>query len=303
LFRKILKNLIGVLAVAVITLNTIACFVPLIIFAFVKLLVPVVTLRRLMTRWIMGIGSYWVDFNAFLLATVNKTKWDIRGLEGLSPQCWYLVIANHQTWTDIVVLQSLFSRRIPFLKFFIKQQLVWFPFLGVAWWAMDMPFMKRYSKSHLAKHPEDKGKDLESTRKACQKFRATPTSVINFIEGTRFSEEKKQQRASPYSHLLPPRAGGIALAISSMGDMFDAIVDVTVVYPTGRTKFWDIFCGNFDAITLEIVKRPIDDWMVAGDYGSDREFRSRFHRWLTDVWKEKDQRIEVLLEESAIDLA
>jgi 1-acyl-sn-glycerol-3-phosphate acyltransferase len=272
-------------------------------FAIVKLLVPVSSLKRLMTRWIMAIGAYWVDFNAFLLNSVNDTKWDVRGLEGLSPDNWYLVIANHQTWTDIVVLQTLFNHRIPFLKFFIKQQLVWFPVLGIAWWAMDMPFMKRYPKSYLAKHPEKKGRDLEATRKACEKFRTTPTTVINFIEGTRFTPEKKKKRGSQFTYLLPPRAGGIALAITSMGHLFDSIVDVTVVYPNGPVKFWDIFCGNFDRIVIEIVRRPVKEWMISGDYSNDREFRSRFHRWLTDIWEEKDKRIESLLEESTAELA
>ena len=303
MIQKILKNIIGILAFSLITLNTIVCFMPIIVFAFFKLLVPLAAPRRLMTRWIMAIGAYWVDFNSRLLSAVNKTTWDVRGLEGLKADGWYLVVANHQTWTDIVVLQALFSRRIPFLKFFIKQQLVWFPFLGVAWWAMDMPFMKRYSKSYLAKHPEDKGKDLEATRKACEKFRSTPTTVINFIEGTRFTQEKKVRRASQFNYLLPPRAGGIALAISSMGDMFESIVDVTIVYPEGPTRFWDIFCGNFNHIIIDIVQRPVAAWMLSGDYANDREFRARFHRWLGGVWQEKDERIDLLLQESAIDLA
>jgi 1-acyl-sn-glycerol-3-phosphate acyltransferase len=251
----------------------------------------------------MGIGGIWVSLNTWIFGVVNDTEWDVRGLEGLSVESWYLVIANHQTWTDIVVLQAVFNRRIPFLKFFIKQQLVWLPFLGVAWWAMDMPFMKRYSKSYLARHPEKKGKDLEATRKACEKFRATPTAVINFIEGTRFTEEKKNKRGSSFNHLLPPRAGGMALAISSMGDMFDAIVDVTIVYPTGPSTFWDICCGRMDQIVIDITRRPLESWMVVGDYGSDREYRSRFHRWLTDVWQEKDQRIAKLLEETSADMA
>lgn len=293
----------GLLAFGVITVNTIVCFVPLILFAFIKLLVPLESLRRRMTRWIMGIGGLWVSLNTRLFKTINNTKFDVRGLDGLDIDSWYLVVANHQTWTDIVVLQTVFNGRIPFLKFFIKQQLVWFPFLGVAWWAMDMPFMKRYSKSYLARHPDKKGKDLEATRKACQKFRTTPTAVINFIEGTRFTEEKKARRGSTYRFLLPPRAGGVALAISSMGDMFDAIVDVTIAYPAGVTKFWDLFCGNFESVIVDIRKRPVENWMLSGDYGADRQYRSRFHRWLTDVWEDKDERIAELLEETTADIA
>ena len=242
----------------------------------------------------MAIGENWIGCSAWIYSLGNATKWDIRGLEGLSNEKWYFVVANHQTWVDIVVLQTALNRRIPFLKFFIKQELVWFPFLGIAWWAMDMPFMKRYSKSYLAKNPHKKGQDLEATRKSCQKFLDTPTSVINFVEGTRFTQEKQKKRASQFEYLLPPRAGGVALALTSMGSMLDAIVDITIVYPTGPAKFWDMMCGEFDQVIIDIAKRPVDDWIIAGDYQNDREFRSKFHKWLTQVWQEKDEQIKAL---------
>ncbi len=297
LLKKTIRNLRGLLIFSACTVSTIFCFVPLIVFAFLKLLIPIRPLRKLLTRWIMAIGEIWISINAFLFSLVNSTVWDVRGIEGLDKDKWYLVIANHQTWVDIVALQTVLNRRIPFLKFFIKQQLVWFPFLGVAWWAMDMPFMKRRSKSYLAKHPEEKGKDLEATRKSCEKFRDTPTTVINFIEGTRFTEEKKVRRASSFKNLLPPRAGGIALALNSMGDMFDSILDVTLVYPTRPTKFWDMICGEFDHVVIDIRKRSVETWIAGGKYESDRGYRRQFHQWLTQVWREKDERIDALRNE------
>jgi 1-acyl-sn-glycerol-3-phosphate acyltransferase len=156
---------------------------------------------------------------------------------------------------------------------------------------MDMPFMKRYSKSYLARHPEKMGTDLEATRKACEKFRDVPTSVINFVEGTRFSEDKKSRRGSTFESLLPPRAGGIALALSSMGDMLDGILDITIVYPYGAPKFWDMMCGDFEQIIVDIEKRPVTENLYTGDYENDREFRKEFHQWLTDIWHEKDRKI------------
>jgi 1-acyl-sn-glycerol-3-phosphate acyltransferase len=294
LLRKILKNLRGLLVFTALTINTIFWFVPLFFFAILKFLIPARRLRRLMTNWIMAMGENWVSTNALIFSITNDTHWDVRGLHGLRRDGWYLIIVNHQTWTDIVVLQTIFNRRIPFLKFFIKQQLIWFPILGTAWWAMDMPFMKRHSKSYLAAHPDQKGRDFEATRKACEKFRETPTSVINFIEGTRATPEKRARRESPFRNLLPPRAGGIALALSAMGDMFDAILDVTVVYPSGTARFWDMVCGEFDNVIVEVTRRPIEDWMIAGDYSSDRDYRRRFHQWLIHVWEEKDTRISAL---------
>lgn len=294
LLKKTLTNVQGTIVISACTINTIFWVTPLVVFAIFKLLIPVTGFRRLMTRWIMAMGENWVSCNAALFGLANSTRWEVRGLEDLKIDDWYLVIANHQTWTDIIALQTVLNRRIPFLKFFIKQELIWFPFLGIAWWGLDMPFMKRYSKSYLAKNPHKKGKDLEATRKACEKFRYTPTSVINFIEGTRFTLEKKVKRASPFENLLPPRAGGLALALDSMGSMFNAILDITIVYPDGAPGFWAMCCGKFDHIIIEIRTRPVESWMMEGDYINDREFRREFHQWLTQIWEEKDEKISAI---------
>jgi 1-acyl-sn-glycerol-3-phosphate acyltransferase len=280
-----------VLTFAGLTINTVVWIVPVMSLALVKLLIPLKSVRRVVSRWLMMMAENWISGNRLILAGSGSRTWRADGVENLSRQGWYLVLANHQTWVDIVVLQIAFNRRIPLLKFFIKQQLVWFPLLGIGFWALDMPFMKRYSPSYLAKHPEKKGKDLEATRLACRKFEDTPTSVINFVEGTRFSAAKKVARNSPYRQLLPPRAGGVAVAISSMGETFDAIVDVTLVYPDNVPKFWDMICGERVTVTVDVRTRPIDAELLAGDYENDREFRRYMHRWLGAVWEDKDARI------------
>jgi len=298
LFGKFLTNAKGVAALTVITADTIVWFTPIMLFTLFKIVIPVRPFRNLMTRWIMAMGENWVSFNAFVFSAVNKVEWQLTGIEDLDKKHWYMVFANHQTWVDIVILQTVFNRRIPFLKFFLKQQLIWFPFLGIAFWAMDMPFMRRHSKSYLAKHPEKKGSDLVATRKACQKFRDTPTTVINFLEGTRFSEIKREKKNSPFEHLLPPRAGGVAIALSAMGDMFDAVLDVSIVYPDRVPKFWDMMCGKMTKVIVDVVTLPVETWYVGADYANDREFRQRFHRWLTDVWQNKDRRIGAIKEEA-----
>jgi 1-acyl-sn-glycerol-3-phosphate acyltransferase len=289
--RSFLKQVRGVLTFGVLTINTVVWFVPVMTLGVLKLLLPVTVLRRVLTRWLMWCAENWIAVNGLTLRGSGSRNWRADGVESLDRYGWYLVLANHQTWVDIVVLQVALNRRIPLLKFFIKQQLIWFPLLGLGFWALDMPFMKRHSPSYLARHPEKKGGDLEATRKACQKFRHTPTSVINFVEGTRFSEAKRVARNSPYEHLLLPRAGGIAVALSAMGEVFDAILDVTLVYADGPPKFWDMICGDRVDVTVEIRALPVDRELVAGDYQNDREFRRYVHRWLGRLWEEKDARI------------
>lgn len=289
--RSFLRQTRGVLTFGMLTVNTVFWFVPLMTLALLKLLLPIAAVRRMLTRWLMWLAENWIAVNALVLRGSGSRGWRADGIESLDRNGWYLLLVNHQAWVDIIVLQVALNRRIPLLKFFIKQQLIWFPLLGLGFWALDMPFMKRHSPSYLARHPEKKGADLEATRKACEKFRHAPTSVINFVEGTRFSEAKRLARNSPYAHLLLPRAGGIAVALSAMGETFDAILDATLVYADRPPKFWDMICGDAVDVTLEIRVLPIDPALVAGDYQNDREFRRYVHRWLGELWREKDARI------------
>ena len=297
----IFRHLRGALVFAVIALNTVLWFVPLLVLAVFKLLLPIRSVRSALTLSLMVIGESWVSCNTALISRAGSFDWRVRGAENLRRDEWYLVISNHQTWVDILVLQAALNRRIPFLKFFIKQQLIWFPVMGFAWWAMDMPFMKRYSAAYLSRNPHMKGKDFETTRRACEKFRHTPTSVINFLEGTRFSVEKRDRHNAPYRHLLRPRAGGFAVALSSMGDMFNSILDVTLVYPDGPTKFWDLCCGQPVVVLVDIRKRPVESWLIAGDYENDREWRRKVQAWLGEIWQEKDELIQRTLERRGFD--
>jgi 1-acyl-sn-glycerol-3-phosphate acyltransferase len=278
----------GVACFGFFTLNTLFWFIPILPLAVIKLLLPVPIIRRSVTQVLMAIGEHWISINSWFMKITGRLQFESHGLEGLRRDGWYLVISNHQTWVDIVVLQAALNRRLPFLKFFIKQELIWFPLLGFAWWAMDMPFMKRYSPSYLAKNPHMKGKDLETTRHACEKFRDTPTSVLNFVEGTRFTEEKREARKSPYDNLLQPRAGGLAIALSSMGKLFTSVVDVTLTYPDCATRFWDMCCGDDVRVIVDVRERNLEAWLVEGNYETDREFRRKMHVWLSEVWIEKD---------------
>jgi 1-acyl-sn-glycerol-3-phosphate acyltransferase len=286
--KSFFRNLRGVAFFTGLTINTIVWVIPVLLLAVLKLLLPHAALRRAITRVLMACGENWVSVNGWLMRVACSVDIQSRGLDTMRRDAWYLVIANHQTWVDILVLQAVFNRRVPFLKFFIKQELIWFPFLGLAWWALDMPFMKRYSPSYLAKNPHMKGKDLETTRNACAKFRDTPTSILNFIEGTRFSEQKRIARKSPYRHLLQPRAGGLAVALSSMGELFTNVIDVTLIYPDGATPFWDMCCGQHVNVIVDVRERQLERWLVEGSYENDREFRKRVHAWLGAIWTEKD---------------
>jgi 1-acyl-sn-glycerol-3-phosphate acyltransferase len=192
----------------------------------------------------MWIAETWAEIDKLIFAACIPTQWDIRGGEALRGDTSYLVISNHQSWVDIPALIQALNRRTPFFKFFLKKELIWVPFLGLAWWALDYPFMKRYTKAFLAKHPELAGQDLKITKEACELFKRQPVTVVNYLEGTRFSEAKRKQQDSPFNRLLKPKAGGVAFVLAAMGEQLDAILDVTVVYPQQKIPgFWDLISG------------------------------------------------------------
>ena len=289
------STLKGVVTISLMTLNVIAWCTLLFTLALLKLLVPIPAWRRWASRGMTALAEGWIGTNNALFRLMHAMPLDTRGLEGLSTRDWYLVVSNHRSWVDILVLQAVFNRRIPFLKFFLKTQLIWVPFLGIAWWALDFPFMRRHTSAYLAKHPEHRGKDLEVTRRACEKFRLIPTSVMNFVEGTRYTPQKHTAFKSPYRNLLPPRAGGTSFVLSSMGGTLHSMLDVTIAYTTGTPSLWDLCCGRVGRVIVDVRRRPIDAWTSAGDYANDPAFRERFKAWLAGLWADKDELLDRLL--------
>ena len=288
--------LIGALASALLGLNALFWVPLLLVFALLKLILPFKAVRLRIDPVLVAIAEAWISCNSAWMALTQRTSWDVEGIAGLDPRDWYLVNSNHQTWADIFVLQHLFNHRIPLLKFFLKQQLIWVPVMGLAWWALDFPFMRRHSEEFLKRHPEMRGKDQAATRRACEKFALIPTSVMNFLEGTRFKPIKHQRQQSPYRHLLKPKAGGIALALNAMGDKFRAILDVTIVYPDGAPNFWEFLCGKLKRVIVRVQILPVPEHLMTSDYAGDPAVREAFQRWVQQLWQDKDAQISRLLQ-------
>ena len=282
------------LAMLLLALNIVPHVVVLFALTFFKLLLPMRTIRLACSRALVAVAESWIGVNNILFGVFTCIRWRVEGLDGLRRDGNYLVLCNHQSWVDIPVLQKVFNRRIPFLRFFLKQQLIWVPLLGPAWWALDFPFMKRYSSETLARHPELQGKDREATRRACEKFRHMPVSVMNFAEGTRFTPAKHDAQSSPYRHLLRPKAGGLAFVLDAMGDALHAIIDVTIVYPQGRVTMMDLIAGRVHDIRVHVRELPIDPTLV-GSYDEDAAFRGRVKLWVNTLWSEKDAQAERML--------
>jgi len=283
----------GILSILLYILNTIVLTIPLIGISLFKFIIPVHPFIVILDKILISIASLWIGINSLNSSLFCKIDWDIRGLEKLEKKDWYLVISNHQSWVDILVLQTTLNRKIPMLKFFLKKELIWIPFLGLAWWGLDFPFMKRYSKKQLQENPYLKGKDLEITKKACEKFKHTPVSVMNFVEGTRFTPHKKAFQTNNFNHLLTPKAGGIAFVLSSMGEYLHKIIDVTIVYPEKIPTFWEYISGRVNKIIIDFEVIPLTE-SLTGNYFNDPAYKDFFCIWLNALWQKKDEKIKVL---------
>ena len=285
----------GAIALVLLVLNTLFWCLLLFAFALLKLALPFDAVRRRVDPILNTIATCWIACNSGWMRLTQRTRWDVDGVDGLRYEGWYLVNCNHQSWVDIFVLQHVLNRRVPMLKFFLKQELIYVPVIGLAWWALDFPFMKRHSKAALRANPALHQEDRDTTRRACAKFALVPTCVMNFAEGTRFTPAKHAAQGSPYRHLLKPKAGALAMALDAMGDKFRSLIDATIVYPDGIPTFWQFLCGRVPKVIVRVRELPIPAEFAGGDYGADTAFRRKFHHWLADLWKTKDAQIEGLL--------
>ncbi len=284
-----------VLIALVVCISTVLHVTPLLLLALLKALLPSPRLRAACNPLLSGLAESWVGVNNWMWNHLTDTRLAMTGDASLRMDGHYLVLANHQSWVDILVLQRAFNRRIPLLRFFLKRQLFWVPMLGLAWWALDFPFMGRYTPKQIARNPDLAKRDIAATRRACEKFRAIPVSIMNFVEGTRFTAEKHAKQTSPYRHLLKPKSGGVAFVLDAMGQGLHAILDVTIAYPTGRPALLDLLMNKLPEVQVMVRQREIPQEFIGCDYQNDREFRVYFQRWMNQLWQEKDADMDRLL--------
>ncbi|MEY4766397.1 MAG: hypothetical protein RI907_3070 [Pseudomonadota bacterium] len=286
MIERVLSAMKWLVASVILFVNTVTVFSLMMPLALTKLVLPLSLVRKPVDAVLNGLASIWISINGFWMALVGRTRWHVKGLEHFNVRGWYLVSSNHQSWVDILVLQKLFNRRIPLLKFFIKHELIYVPIMGLAWWALDFPFMRRKGGRTAAQ-------DLATARKSCEKFKLIPTSVISFVEGTRFTADKAREQKTPYKHLLRPKTGGVGMALETMGELFQSLVDVTIVYPKGVPTFMDLLTGRLQDVIVSVREVPIPRNLLVNEQGQPPE-RAHLQAWVNHMWAAKDQEIDRL---------
>jgi len=284
----IFKGIIYLLLVLPVTLLTLGVAM---LLAILKLIIPLEPVQRIFTVLLLAVAESWAVACRLFYRWVHRQCWDVQGVEGLSRQQWYLLICNHQSWSDIPILLFLLGRRIPVFRFFVKQQMLWVPVVGLACWAMEFPFMRRYSREQLQANPTLRGKDQESTQCFCERMRKHPATIVNYLEGTRFTQVKHDRQASPYKHLLKPKSGGVAYVVTHLGERVQQLIDVTIVYPSAK-GFWPFLCGQLGTVKIRMQLREIPEEFKSGDYQNSESFRQAFQQWIAEIWQQKDDLIE-----------
>ncbi|MGE6245289.1 acyltransferase [Psychrobacter proteolyticus] len=283
-------------ATGVIAANSFGGSIPLWLMGVGK----VITGASIADKAVIKIATHWISSNSALIDNMLPRKdWRINLPDDIHTNGKYLLVSNHQSWVDTSIVQYIGEKRLPLTRFFTKFELIYIPIVGQAFYFLDFPMMRRHSKEAIAKNPSLKGKDIEEAKRACALLKDKPFTLLNYLEGTRFTKAKQAQQKSPYKHLLKPRAGGLSLAISALGEDIDGILDMTIVYPDGVPSYGDLWKGNIKRLGVDLRYIDIPDALFEsikqGGYENDEDTKAQMFDWVEQVWRQKDERISTML--------
>lgn len=276
-----------------VTLNSLSVGIPL----WTAGLAKTVLKNESAENMVQTITNHWIHTNNSLINHIlPKIDMRVTMPEDVSTQGQYILISNHQSWVDTALTQYVSENRLPLTRFFTKYELIFIPVVGQAFYFLDFPMMKRYSKEQIAKNPALKDRDLIEAKRACEALVDKPFTLLNYVEGTRFTPKKHALQQSPYKNLLKPKAGGIALALGALGDKIDGVLDMSIVYPDGIPTYADLWKGNIRRIGIDIrhisVPAELQARLSAGRYQDDEQTRQDMYVWLDKIWQEKQAIME-----------
>ena len=282
-----MKLFVGIASTACLLSNMVFWSSLLFLAGILRLIVPFKDWRNFWTSVTIVVGEACISCNNAWITVLHRPSIEISGMEDVKKNNWYVATSNHQSWGDILVLQKITNRKIPLLRFFMKDVLKWIPIVGIVGWALDMPFLKRYNQEQMEKDPSLRGKDLKQMKKAFKRLEVNPGTVFSFAEGTRFTEEKHKAQSSPFTYLLRPKAGGVGVTLSTM-PFISTLLDFSISYASETKTFWDFLCGNMSEIRIRVRKLDIPKHLLNKDYSTQIEYREELKKWLYEIWESKD---------------
>jgi len=274
----------------------------LIILSFAVTLLTIVNIPRIIPnrnlKVLLGsfsntMGSATVASITAALKILHKIEWDFQIPEDVNTDTWYIAMSNHQSWADIFILLAAGHQKIPLLKFFMKKELQWIPIIYLVHKTVDMPFLNRHSRAQIQANPELKKVDFENAKIAAKRFSRNPSTAFSFAEGTRFTGQKHAEQESPYTNLLKPKVGALAIALSGMPQV-NTLVDFTVVYASKKRSTWDFLCGDLSKAKVVAKTYSLPENLKNRSFEEEDDYRRDFQTFVDAIWLEKEQAIKGL---------
>ena len=274
----------------------------LIILSFAVTLLTIVNIPRIIPnrnlKVLLGsfsntMGSATVASITAALKILHKIEWDFQMPEDVNTDTWYIAMSNHQSWADIFILLAAGHQKIPLLKFFMKKELQWIPIIYLVHKTVDMPFLNRHSRAQIQSNPELKKVDFENAKIAAKRFSRNPSTAFSFAEGTRFTGQKHAEQESPYTNLLKPKVGALAIALSGMPKV-NTLVDFTVVYASKKRSTWDFLCGDLSKAKVVAKTYSLPENLKNRSFEEEDDYRRDFQTFVDAIWLEKEQVIKGL---------
>lgn len=291
---KVIKsNLVGLITFLLILIELIIGFGTLAIINIPRAVIPLKSFKLFLAKISNQIGGLTVYGLKLIMLLMHGNNIQVINNEKYDMNKWYMAMSNHQSWADIFVLLTVANKKIPLLKFFMKKELWWIPFVFLANKTLNMPFVNRHSKKAIEKNPSLRTKDYENTLKSCKRFLRAPSTIFSYAEGTRFTSEKHKAQNSKYKNLLQPKIGGMATALSAMPEI-DTLINFSVVYKSKKRSAWSFLNGEMKDVKVFIKSYKIPENLKNRNYGSDHLYREEFKEWIEEIWDEKDRKIDEL---------
>ena len=291
--KNLTSSVVGLITFLLILVELIIGFGTLAIINIPRGIIPIKIFKIYLAKISNIIGDLTVYGLRLIMLFMHGNNISIINNQEFDRNEWYMAMSNHQSWADIFILLVAANYKLPLLKFFMKRELWWIPFVFLANKTLNMPFVNRHSKKEIEQNPSLRNQDYENTLKSCKRFLRTPSTIFSYAEGTRFTDEKHAQQGSQYNNLLKPKIGGMATALSAMPDI-NTLVDYTVVYKSKKRDAWSFAKGDMKHVKVLVTKYKIPDNLKNRNYANDKDYRDEFKNWIETIWAEKDKKIEEL---------